>query len=175
MRGALARTLLIAPKSWLLGPMEDSEGTRAVLGAGQARSQRPAPWLGHLLLISLLFMLNVTLFFTLNTGMDLYGFYTLKPLSAQPLPAVLCALLNLVLAMAAYVFYWWLYRRQVWFTGEHWGPFRRGAVLSGAPVLLAYGPSMVLTSHGGKPSVFVVAALITGSLCVIHALPGRSA
>ena len=115
-------------------------------------------------------MLNVTLLFTLNTGMDLYGFYTLKPLSAQPLPAVLCTLLNVFLAVAAYVFYGWLYRRQMRFTGKHWGPFRRGAVLSGAPVLLAYGPSVVLTSHGGKPSVFVVAALITGTLCVIHAL-----
>ncbi len=40
-------------------------------------------------------MLNVTLIFTGTTGMDLYGFYTLDPVAAQPLPLVLSTLLNL--------------------------------------------------------------------------------
>ncbi len=134
---------------------------------------RPPRYLGYLLLISLLFMLNVTLFFTLNTGMDLYGFYTLDPVSAYPLPLVLSTLLNLGLALAGYALYRWLSRRQGWFQGRTWGPFTRGAVLAGAPVLLAYGPSIVLTSHGGKPSLIVVAGLMAGALCVTHALRDR--
>ena len=40
-------------------------------------------------------MLNVTLIFTGTTGMELYGFYTLEPVAAQPLPLVLSTLLNL--------------------------------------------------------------------------------
>ena len=131
---------------------------------------QPPRYLGYLLLISLLFMLNVTLFFTLNTGMDLYGFYTLDPVSAYPLPLVLCTGLNVLLAIAGYALYRWLCRRRAWFTGGRWGPFTRGAVLAGAPVALAYAPSIVLTSHGGKPSLIVVAGLIAGSLCVTHAL-----
>ena len=40
-------------------------------------------------------MLNVTLIFTGTTGMELYGFYILEPVAAQPLPLVLSTLLNL--------------------------------------------------------------------------------
>ena len=42
--------------------------------------------LGVLLFFSLLVMLNLPLFFTLNTGMDLYGFYKLGPVADYPLP-----------------------------------------------------------------------------------------
>ena len=127
------------------------------------------------MLVSLLFMLNAHLFFTLNTGMDLYGFYTLDRVSAYPMPAVLSTLLNVALAVAAYLFYRWLYRRQAWFTGGWWGPFTRGAVLSAAPVILAYAPSIVLTSVGGKPTLIAVAGLISGSLLVTHALTDSEA
>ena len=133
-------------------------------------SHPPESRLGYILFISVLFMLNATLIFTLNTGMDMYGFYTLEPVSARPLPAVLSTLLSCVMAVAAYALYRWLRERLAWFSGRGWGPFTRGAVLSAAPVFLAFAPSIVLTSVGGKPNLIAVAGLMAGSLCVTHAL-----
>ena len=130
----------------------------------------PNPWLGHLLLVSLLFMLNLPLFFTLNTGMDLYGFFTLAPVKSFPLPAVLSTVLNVGMAALAYVFY-----RRLWYRlgvdyGRDWGPFTRAAVLSAVPVLLAFAPAIVLTSIGGKATQIAIAGLMVGSLTVTHAL-----
>ena len=130
----------------------------------------PNPWLGHLLLVSLLFMLNLPLFFTLNTGMDLYGFFTLAPVNAYPLPAVLSTILNLGMAALAYVSYRWLWHRLGVDHGRDWGPFTRGAVLSAVPVLLAFAPAIVLTSIGGKATQIAIAGLMVGSLTVTHAL-----
>ncbi len=42
--------------------------------------------------------------------------------------------------------------------------------MSVVPVLLAYAPSILPTSHGGKPSLIVVAGLMAGPLCITHAL-----
>ena len=78
--------------------------------------------------------------------------------------------MNLVVVAGGYACYRWLWQRQASFTGGRWGPFTRGAVLSGLPVLLAYAPAILLTSHGGKPTLFAVAGLMAGSLCVTHAL-----
>ena len=90
--------------------------------------------LGGVLFVSLLVMPNLYLFYGLNTGMDLYGFFTLAPVSAYPLPLVLSTLLSSGMAVAGYGLYRWLWRRQAWFTGGGWGPFSRGAVLiSSAP------------------------------------------
>ena len=135
-----------------------------------AGASPPAPSLGGLLLVSLLFMLNVTAIFTVTTGMDLYGFYTLEPVAAFPLPLALSTLLNVSMAGAGYACYRWLWRRQAWFTGGRWGPFTRGAMLSGVPVFLGYAPAILLTSYGGIPSVIAVAGLMAGSLCITHAL-----
>lgn len=132
--------------------------------------QRPEPWLGYMLFVSVLFMLNATLFFTLNTGMDMYGFYTLEPVSVRPLPALLSTLLSCIMAVAAYLLYCWLCGRRAWFSGYGWGPFTRGAVLSAAPVFLAFTPGIVLTCVGCKPNLIAVAGLVAGSLCVTHAL-----
>ena len=139
----------------------------AVLNTG---TRQDSSGLGVLIFVSLLVMLNLPLFFTLSTGMDLYGFYTVGPVAAYPLPLVLSTLLSSGLAVAGYSCYRWLWRRQARVTGGPWGPFTRGAILSGVPVLLAYAPSIVLTSHGGKPSLIVVAGLMAGSLCITHAL-----
>ena len=145
-------------------------------GAGRPESgatsliQLPEARLGYILFISVLFMLNATLIFTQNTGMDMYGFYTLEPVSTRPLPAVLSTLLSCVMAVVAYVLYRWLRGQLAWFSGRGWGPFTRGAVLSAAPVFLAFAPGIVLTSVGGKPNLIAVAGLMAGSLCVTHAL-----
>ncbi len=128
------------------------------------------PWLGRVLLVSLLVMPNLTLFFTLITGMDLYGFFTLSVVSARPLPALLSTLLNLCMATAGFTFYCWLWRRQAWFMGKNWDPFTRGAILSTAPVLLAHAPAILLTSNGGKPTQIIVAVLMAGALTITHAL-----
>ena len=125
---------------------------------------------GRLLLVSLLVMPNLYLFYCLNTKMDLYGFFTLAPVSAHPLPLVLSTLLSSGMAVAGYGFYRWLWRRQAWFTGEGWGPFSRGAVLICAPVLLTYAPMIVLAHNGDKPSLIAIPGLMAGALCVIHAL-----
>ena len=126
--------------------------------------------LGGLLFVSLLVMPNLYLFYCLNTGMDLYGFFTLEPVSAYPLPLVLSTLLSSGMAVAGYGLYRWLWRRRAWFTGEGWGPFRRGAVLSCAPLLLTYAPMIALAHHGDKPSLIGIPGLMAGALCVTHAL-----
>ena len=144
-------------------------GARADL-AQYPLGHRPAPRLGNLLLVSLLVMLNLPLSFTTITGTDQYGFFTLNPVSAYPLPLVLSTVLSSTLAVAGFACYSWLWRRQLWFTGGHWGPLARGAVLSGTPVLLAYAPSIVLTSHGWKPTLIALGALVAAALSVTHAL-----
>ena len=60
--------------------------------------------LGGVLFVSLLVMPNLYLFYCLNTGMDLYGFFTLAPVSAYPLPLVLSTLLSSGMAVAGYGF-----------------------------------------------------------------------
>ena len=160
--------------------MDISQDVR-ILDDGGPRAGRPdsvsaplvrpsSPWLGHLLLVSLLFMLNLPLFFTLNTGMDQYSFYTLEPVSAFPMPAVLSTLLNLIMAALGFALYCWLWRRQGWFTGGSWSPFTRGAVLSAVPVVLAHAPAIALTVQGGKATQIAIAGLMAGSLTVTHAL-----
>ncbi len=131
---------------------------------------RPAPSLGGLLLVSLLVMLNLPMTFTLLTGTDPYGFFTLESVSAYPLPLVLSTGLSSALALVGYVGYRWLRRRQLWFTGVHWSPIARGAVLCGPPVLLAYLPIIVLSSHGWKPTHLALGAVIAGALAVTHCL-----
>ena len=128
------------------------------------------PEYGGLLLVSLLFMLNLPLFFTLNTGMDLYGFFTLAPVKAYPLPAILSTVLNLGLAAFGYASYRWLWRRLGVVRGRALGPFTRGVVLSTVPVFIAFAPAIVLTSIGGKATQIAIAGLIAGSLTVTHAL-----
>ena len=90
MRRRLAGILQRSSEFWISAPTEDRQGGGRSTRAGPGGSDKPAPWLGGLLL-----MLNVTLIFTGTTGMDLYGFYTLEPVAAQPLPLVLSSLLNL--------------------------------------------------------------------------------
>ena len=126
--------------------------------------------LGGVLFVSLLVMPNLYLFYCLNTGMGLYGFFTLAPVSAYPLPLVLSTLLSSGMAVAGYGLYRWLWRRQAWFTGGGWGPFSRGAVLICAPVFLTYAPMIVLAHNGDKPSLIGIPGLMAGSLCVTHAL-----
>ncbi len=130
----------------------------------------PQPWLGRLLLVSLLVMLNLPMTFTLITRTDPYGFFTLKSVAAYPLPLVLSTGLSSALALVGYVCYRWLQGRQWWFTGGHWSPLTRGAVLCAPPVLLAYLPIIVLSSHGWKPTHLALGAVIAGALTVIHAL-----
>ena len=90
MRRRLAGMVQKSSEFWISAPTEDRQGGGRSTRAGPGGSDRPAPWLGGLLV-----MLNLTLIFTGTTGMDLYGFYTLEPVAAQPLPLVLSTLLNL--------------------------------------------------------------------------------
>ena len=126
--------------------------------------------LGPLVFLSLLTMLDMPLFFTTFTGMDLYGFFTLDPVADHPVPIILSVATSSVMAVASYGLYRWLWVRRTWFTGDNWGPFTRGAVLSVAPVALAFAPAIILTSQGGKPTQIAIASLMVGSLCVTHAL-----
>ena len=49
----------------------------------------PEPWLGRLLLVSLLVMLNLPAIYTGTTSMDQYGFFTLEA-TANPLGPCFC-------------------------------------------------------------------------------------
>ena len=133
----------------------------------------PSPWVGWHLFLSLLGMLNLPLAFTITTGMDQYGLFTVDVLAARPLPLVLSVAISTVLAIAAGGSYRWLWNRQSWFVGSSWGPFRRSLMLTGPPVVLAFAPMLALTSDGGKPTVIVVLVLIMGSLCIASALRDR--
>ncbi len=120
-----------------------------------------------LLLASLLVMLNLPLIFT---GMDQYGFFTVSRLAARPLPLALAASANIGLALLAYAVHGSLSGRNRGASAvaglyKGWRPFRRNALLFGAPVALAMTPSFLLTSYGGKLYFVVVAFLITGALC----------
>ena len=129
--------------------------------------------MGRLLLVSLLVMLNMPAFFTSTTGMDQYGFFTLGPAKTWPWPLVLSIALSTSAAGVGYLAYWFLWRRQSWFTGDSWGAFRRNALLFGVPVAIAFAPGFFLTSLGGKPTMVAVAGLMAGSLCVTAALYDR--
>ena len=118
-------------------------------------------------------MLTLPAFFTGTTGMDQYGFFTIDLVAARPWPLALSIALSVLTAAAGYLVYWFLWRIQSRFTGENWGPFRRNALLLGAPVALAFAPGFFLTSYGGKPTMVAVAGLMAGSLCVIAALNDR--
>ena len=135
-----------------------------------SQSGRTDPWVGRVLLVSLLVMLNLPMTFTLITETDPYGFFTLKSVSAYPLPLVLSTGLSSALAFVGYAGYRWLRGRQRWFTGGHWSPITRGAVLCGPPVLLAYLPIIVLSSHGWKPTHLALGAVVAGALTVTHCL-----
>ena len=96
--------------------------------AVQASSaHQPPSWLGWLLLITLLVMLNTHMFITLAAGIDQYSLYAadssvpqLYPaaLAQQPYPVLLTFLGNVVLALLAYGVYRliWLKLVQEWWT-----------------------------------------------------------
>ena len=71
MRRRLAGMVQKSSGFWVSARTEDHQGGGRSTRAGPGGSDKPAPWLGGLLLISLLFMLNVTLIFTGTPGMDL--------------------------------------------------------------------------------------------------------
>ena len=129
-----------------------------------------SPPYSGLLLTSLMVMLNLPVIFTLITGMDQYGFFTLDPVAAQPWPLALSLVLSISAAGAGYFLYRFLWSRRSWFVGSGWGPFRRNAVLFGAPVALAFSPGLFLTSYGRIPTGVGVAVLMAGSLCITAAL-----
>ena len=141
--------------------------SNAPLGAS-----RPAPWLGRLLIISLLVMLNLPAVLTGATGMDQYGFFTLEPVAAQPYPLALSLALSTFSAGAGYLAYR-LLRKRAWFADNRYGAYHRNAVIFGVPVAIAFLPSFFLAGYNDKPAVLGVAGIMATSLCVTAALNDR--
>ena len=132
----------------------------------------PAPWLGRLLLASLLVMLNLPALLTGVTGMDQYGFFTLEPVAAPPWPLALSLALSSAAAGAGYLAYLLLQKR-AWFRGNRYEIYQRNAVVFGVPVAVAFLPAFFLTGYGDKPLVLGVAAIMATSLSLIAALNDR--
>ena len=132
----------------------------------------PAPWLGRLLLVSLLVMLNLPALVTGVTGMDQYGFFTLEPVSAPPWPLALSLALSSAAAGAGYLAHL-LLRRRAWFRGNRYEIYQRNAVVFGVPVGVAFLPAFFLTGYADKPLVLGVAGLMATALSLIAALNDR--
>ena len=137
-----------------------------------ATGSHPALWMGRLLVISLLVMLNLPVILTGTTGMDQYGFFTLEPVAARPWPLALSIALSTSSAGAGYLAYRLLQRR-AWFAGNRYEAYHRNAVVFGVPVAVAFLPAFFLTGYEGKPLVLGVAGIMAASLCLIAALNNR--
>ena len=133
----------------------------------------PEPWFGKLLLVSLLVMLNLPAVFTVNTGMDQYGFFTLEPLAEQPWPLVASVFFSTASALAGYGVYGLLRKKQTLYAGNRYGAYQRSAVLFGVPVFLAFAPLFFLTGYNDKPTALAVAGILSTSLCITAALSDR--
>ena len=147
-------------------------------------THQPPPWLGWLLLISLLVMLNTHLFVTLATGIDQYSLYTADSsvpqpypaaLAQQPYPALLTFLLNVLLAFLAYGVYWLIWRhfatpRATLPDPQERNPFKQNAVALAIPVFIAMAPSILLGYTEVKTYFVVTGTLIAVVLCIAGAL-----
>ena len=147
-------------------------------------SHQPPPWLGWLLLVSLLVMLNTHLFITMTAGVDQYSFYAAgsaagqpypQALAQAPYPVLLTFTINVLLAFLAYGIYRLIWRR---FTGQPApgpgstarNPFKQNAMAFAIPVCVAMGPSFVLSYTVLKPYFIIVGALIAVVLGIVGAL-----
>ena len=135
---------------------------------------QPSPWLGRLLLLSLLVMLNTPVLITMTTGMDPYGFFTIDPVARSPYPIVLYISLNVLLAFISYAIYRFIWRCEATLIKAYWSPFRQNAVAVAIPVSLAMAPAFLLCNTGGKAYYIIVGVLIAAALCVISALRNPS-
>ena len=146
------------------------------IGNAPDSASAPAPWLGKLLLVSLLVMLNLPAVFTGTTGMDQYGFFTLGPVAGHPWPLALSIALSTSAAGSGYMAYRLLRMRRTWFSGSvRYGAYHRNALLFGVPVAIAFAPSFFLAGYSDKPIVVAVAGIMATSLCVTAALNDREA
>ena len=137
---------------------------------------QPPPWLGKLLLVSLLVMLNTHVFITATTGVDQYSIFTIDLLAWRPYPiaiALACSLafcLNVLLAFVAHAIYRFIWRRETALIKAKWSPFRQNTVAVAIPVFLAMAPSVLFGYTTVKPYYIIVGMLITVALCMIGAL-----
>ena len=148
------------------------------------RAHQPPPWLGWLLLISLLVMLNTHVFITLAAGIDQYSLYAADSSVPQPYPAILAQspypallsfLFNVLLALLAYGVYRMIWRyfatpQATSSDGPERNPFKQNAVALAIPVFIAMAPSLVLGYTNLKPYFVIVGALIAIVLSIVGAL-----
>ena len=144
------------------------------IGTAASAVSYPAPWLGRLLVVSLLVMLNLPAIFTGATGMDQYGFFTLGPVADRPWPLVLSIALSTSTAGIGYLAYRLLRLRRTWFSGSiRYGAYHRNAVLFGVPVGIAFAPSFFLAGYNDKPIMVAMAGIMATCLCITAALNDR--
>ena len=147
-------------------------------------THQPPAWLGWLLLISLLVMLNTHLFITAACGVDQYSLFAADISVSQPYPAnwaqspypvLLTLLFNVVLAFLAYGVYrliWWYFASPRSIPSENWvrNPFKQNAIALAIPVFIAMVPSAVLGYTDLKAYFIIVGALIVIVLCIVSLL-----
>ena len=143
-------------------------------------AHQPPRWVGWLLLLSLLVMLNTHLFITLAVGTDQYGLYGGDPypsvLAQKPYTilvslgfSVLCAFI----AYGAYRYIWWRFTTPRALTPNGHSkrnPFQQNAIAMAMSVSIAMLPSFLLSYTVLKPYFIIVGALIAIVLCIVGAL-----
>ena len=168
---------------WRSAPMQDHQSERGYRGSRLDGSDSPVPgrviyrhqpWLGRLLLLSLLVMLNMPVFFILTTGMDQYSFFAMGPLAAEPIPLLLQVFLNVLLSLVAYTTYRYICQRRSSLFPTEWGIFRQTGLAVGIPIALALLPSFLMCNTGGKAYYVIVGVLVTGSICITGSLGDSS-
>ena len=189
LRGVLNWAMLLSSFAQNGPPAVEHDGNTPNMDEGADAVQAPVPhqppsWLGWLLLISLLVMLNTHLFITLAAGVDQYGLYaadtTVKQpypaaLAQSPYPALLSFLFSVFLALVAYGVYrfiWWRFTspRSAQPDNGARNPFKQNAIALAIPVFIAMVPSIVLGYTDLKAYFVIVGALIVIVLCVVGAL-----
>ena len=132
------------------------------------RASTPRPeWL---LFVSLVVMLNLHAVFVPVTGIDQYSLFALDSVAHRPYPLLISLGTNTILAVLASIVHHFLWKQQYLGSRGLAEPFQRAALVIGAPVLLAFLPSSLLTVNGGQGYPVAVAFLIFAGLTIATAL-----
>ncbi|MBI3412872.1 MAG: hypothetical protein HY051_02205 [Candidatus Aenigmarchaeota archaeon] len=142
---------------------------RARASASQPLTAQRAFLIGELFFLSLFVMLSAPLLQSAFTGMDAYGFFTLKAFAGKPLSLLLALGVNLILATIATAAYYgiWTWQHERSASGGAYGRALKVVIPS---LLLVYVPGALMATPGGEIYLLVVLALMAFAFVLIIAM-----